>query len=54
VQVANWWGEAPERPRDLRNVYGLSGSSVGNVDMRAEPLVPGRCSIETGRKNGDN
>ena len=49
--VAVWWGEAPERPISLRSAYGLYGLIVGNVGMRAEPLVPGCGNFETGLRN---
>jgi hypothetical protein len=57
-----WWGEdfgelsrvAPERSRGFRGVYGLSGVTVGNADMRAEPLNPRRANIEKRPWDGDS
>jgi hypothetical protein len=34
-----WWGEAPERSRVFRGVYGLSGLIVGNAETCAEPRL---------------
>jgi hypothetical protein len=34
-----WWGEAPERSRVFRGVYGLSGLIVGNAKTCAEPRL---------------
>jgi hypothetical protein len=33
----SWWGEAPERPRQLRRALGFPGDLMGYVTALAEP-----------------